>query len=401
MKKITRIRMSFAFLLLVLLLAMLIVVVPDAAVAAQDGDYTYTLGGRPIVATITKYTGTGGAIAIPSTLGGYATAAIGEYAFWNCGNVTSVTIPVSVTSIGDAAFMKCTSLTAIDVLRGNPSYESVGGVLYNKTDSLVQYPGGRSGPFIMPNTVTSIGDRAFAQCTLLTSVAIGEKVVSIGAWAFLECTGLTSVTIPDSVTTIGREAFRYCTWTTSMVVGRNVTSIGQDAFNYCTHLTSLSFLGMIAPIDVGVDWIRDTPWGLRGHAFTASNFPNPGEDFRGLLMGTVIPAVPGIPANISALPGNGQVALNWTAPSDDGGRTIDSYVICQDGVILPTVVFDTSANITGLTNGQTYSFSIAAHNSMGNGTCSPAIVITPATVPSMPQNVAASAGPRQRRSAAC
>jgi len=213
--------------------------------AAQEGNYTYTVSGSPAVATITGYTGAGGAIAIPSTLGGYPTAAIGNYAFEYRTSLTSVTIPNSVTTIGEGAFSYCTSLTAVTI----------------------------------PSGVTTIGDRAFSGCT-----------------------ALTSVTIPNSVTSIGNEAFESCHDLTTVTIGSNVTTIGNFAFRDCTSLTSIAFLGLVAPT-VGPGWIDYAPAGLRGHAYAASNFPAPGGNFKGLRMGAVIPGGPAsvIPASDSTV----------------------------------------------------------------------------------------------------
>ena len=120
-------------------------------------------------------------------------------------NLTSVTIPGSVTSIGNYAFSWCTGLTSIEI----------------------------------PNSVTSIGGSAFYGCTGLTSVTIGNSVTSIGDGAFYYCTGLTSVTIPNNVTSIGESAFYGCWSLTSVTIGNSVTSIGDGAFYYCTGLTSV------------------------------------------------------------------------------------------------------------------------------------------------------------------
>ena len=171
---------------------------------------------------------------------------IGESAFAFCTGLTSVTIPDSVTSIGDEAFNNCTRLTSITVKEGNPKYSSDEyGVLFNKDKTLlIQYPiGNKRTSYTIPDSVTSIGDWAFAQCTGLTSVTIGNSVTSIGEAAFWLCTSLTSVTIPNSVTSIGSSAFSMCVSLTSVTIPDSVTSIGNGAFYFCTSLTDVYYTG--------------------------------------------------------------------------------------------------------------------------------------------------------------
>ena len=133
---------------------------------------------------------------------------IGEGAFYSCSGLTSVTIPNSVTSIGRMAFYTCSSLTSIDVAIDNTNYSSIDGVLFNKDQtSLIQYPGAKQGAYTIPNSVTSIGERAFYGCSDLTSVTIPNSVTSIGMYAFYGCRSLTSVTMGNEITSIGGGAF--------------------------------------------------------------------------------------------------------------------------------------------------------------------------------------------------
>ena len=130
---------------------------------------------------------------------------LGDYAFYGCSGLTSLTIPSGVTSIGDEAFEGCSGLTGLTI----------------------------------PSSVTSICDYAFYGCSGLTSLTIPSGVTSIGRGAFLKCSGLTSLTIPSSVTEIGESAFQDCSGLTSLTIPSGVTSIGRGAFYGCSGLTSI------------------------------------------------------------------------------------------------------------------------------------------------------------------
>ena len=138
---------------------------------------------------------------------------IGAYAFSFCTSLKSITIPNSVKRIGDEAFYNCTSLNRVnitdvakwckiwfgDCVVSNPLYYAKNLYLNNKLVTNL----------IIPNSVTSICDYAFYNCTSLKTVIIGKKVKTIGKRAFYNCTSLKSITIPNSVSSIGKEAFGY------------------------------------------------------------------------------------------------------------------------------------------------------------------------------------------------
>jgi hypothetical protein len=191
---------------------------------------------------ITGYTGAGGAVFIPPVINNVPVTSIGNEAFEGF-NLTSVTIPASVTSIIGDAFEDCTSLTAITVNAENSFYSSVNGVLFDKSQTtLVECPGGLAGNYTIPDSVTSIGAYAFAYCVGLSNLTIPNSVTSIGNVAFFFCTSLASVTIPGSVSSIGDYAF-YGSGVTSVTIGNGVTSIGDYALSYCLSLTSVYFGG--------------------------------------------------------------------------------------------------------------------------------------------------------------
>ena len=150
---------------------------------------------------------------------------IGDWAFCNCNSLTNVTIPDSVTTIGDEAFFWCSSLTSVTI--GN-SVTTIGDQAFEYCHSLTSVT--------IPDSVTTIGYAAFYDCRSLTSVTIGDSVTTIGKYAFYSCSSLTSVTIPDSVTTIGDSAFSGCDSLTSVTIGENVTTIGEAAFAVCSNL---------------------------------------------------------------------------------------------------------------------------------------------------------------------
>ena len=120
---------------------------------------------------------------------------IGERAFQSCSNLTSVVIGDGVTTIGNFAFSSCSSLTNITVSADNTAYQSIDGNLYSKDGTiLIQYATGKTATeFIIPDSVTTICEKAFYDCSSLTSVVIGDGVTTIGMQAFDYCSSLTSV----------------------------------------------------------------------------------------------------------------------------------------------------------------------------------------------------------------
>lgn len=174
---------------------------------------------------------------------------IGNDAFSGCSALTSVNIPASVTTIAEGAFVECSALSVINVHPDNPNYASVDGVLFDKDLTvLIQCPAGFAGDYIIPVGIISIGDWAFDNCSVLTSVTIPDSVTSIGNATFAGCSLLASVIIPDSVTSIGNLAFNGCSSLTSVTIPASVTNIGWCAFQHCTSLTSVTIPDSVTSI---------------------------------------------------------------------------------------------------------------------------------------------------------
>ena len=172
---------------------------------------------------------------------------IGNSSFSGCSKLTSVTIGSGVTNIGSSVFDNCTELTSIVVVDGNTIYHSDGNCLIvTKNETLIL--GCKNSIIPSDGSVTSISERAFYNCTGLTSITIPDSVTSIGKYAFNGCTGLTSVTINGTVTKIDNHVFYYCRSLTTITIPESVTSIGDYAFYNCTGLTSITIPDSVTSI---------------------------------------------------------------------------------------------------------------------------------------------------------
>ncbi|MDO4800799.1 MAG: leucine-rich repeat domain-containing protein [Prevotellaceae bacterium] len=144
---------------------------------------------------------------------------IGEKAFHECSNLTSVRIPESVTSIGSNAFSNCSGLVSI----GSPkSLLSIGEMAFDNCSSLTSIE--------IPESVTSIEKYTFNSCQSLVSIILPESVTSIGDYAFFNCEKLASIVLPNSLKSIGWQAFFYCLSLASITLPESLESIGHMAF---------------------------------------------------------------------------------------------------------------------------------------------------------------------------
>ena len=237
----------------------------DGYVFFENGDEVY----------LVDYVGTDTTLTLPDQYNG-KTYGIYQYAFSECKNLTSITIPSSVTSIGFSAFSGCSSLVEMTI-------PFVGGEAGKTSSSTYQYPFGyifgttsytggtavtqsyyystsstTSSTYYIPASlrcVTVTGGNilrgAFYGCSMLTEVTLPSSVTGIGSYAFRGCTGLTSITIPSGVTSIGDYAFYNCTGLTSIAIPEGVTSIGSSAFSGCYKLVEVYDLSEHLTITAG------------------------------------------------------------------------------------------------------------------------------------------------------
>ncbi|MDY6371014.1 MAG: leucine-rich repeat protein, partial [Bacteroidales bacterium] len=173
-------------------------------------------------------------ITIPNSV-----TSIGGSAFFGCSGLTSVTIGNSVTSIGDSTFRGCSGLTSVTIPN---SVTYIGDYSFSGCSGLTSVS-------FNADSCTSAGsiysNRAFVNCTNITSFTFGSNVRVIPPYLCEGIMGLTSVTIPNSVTSIGGRAFYNCSGLTSITIGNSVTSIGQSAFYICSGLTAVHYNGTV------------------------------------------------------------------------------------------------------------------------------------------------------------
>lgn len=238
--------------------------------------------------TITGYVESDTVVVIPSKINGVTVTTIGTDAFLGL-NITSVTIPASVTEIGSNAFAGCTNLTSVNyegdwsnltIQSGNPAVQDaanaplfdfefippdntaviVTNYKYNGAAADVTIPSRYQGKPVttighaaffnsavtsvtIPDSVTSISDEAFINCPKLTNISIPNSVTYIGFSAFSSCTSLKSITLPSSLSTIQSYAFYNCGNLKTIRIPVSVTSIGNCAFDVCPSLMTVTYPG--------------------------------------------------------------------------------------------------------------------------------------------------------------
>ena len=157
--------------------------------------------------------------------------------------IESYIIPDSVTSIGDYAFSRCSSQSNIVI---SNSVTNIGKCAFYLCRSLSN--------IVVPNSVISIGDCAFSGCSSLSNIVIPDSVTHIGNGAFSGCSSLSNIVIPDSVIDIGNDAFSDCSFLSNIVIPDSVTDIGNDAFSHCSSLSNIVIPNSVISIGNRAFW---------------------------------------------------------------------------------------------------------------------------------------------------
>ena len=241
----------------------------ESSIVNKDGCLFYTYDN---INYLVGYIGNETSLVLPNDYNGESYV-INNYAFYNCRNIASITIPNSVTSIGELAFYNCERLievinkSSLNINKGGYDYGWVGcyaleiknsgessivnkdGYIFYTVDNinyLVGYTGNETS-LVLPDNYNGesyvINDYAFYDYDSIISITISNSVTNMGHSVFRGCNNLTSVTLPEGITSINYKAFSECRSLTRITIPDSVTSIGQSAFYYCYNLTDVYYKG--------------------------------------------------------------------------------------------------------------------------------------------------------------
>ena len=197
-----------------------------------DGIY-YNLNSETLTAEVVEnYDYYSGKIVIPETITfdgtTYSVTSIGEFSFYDCSSLSTVTLPSTITNIGMYAFQNCSSLKSINLPEG---LTAIGEKAFGECIDLVNMQ--------VPGTIGTMGEGVFSGCISLEDITLGDGIKTLGASAFERCDMLESITIPSSVESIDAWTFSNCISLKEIKLNEGITTIGECAFAFCYSLESL------------------------------------------------------------------------------------------------------------------------------------------------------------------
>ena len=212
-----------------IIMVVMLVLTTSSAFAEEIDGLNYKLDSETKTAILIPKTNGkyAGDIVVPGKIKGtdgaeYSVVTLGAECFSACYNLSSITIPSTVTVIGVRCFKECGSLTSI----------------------------------VIPSSVSSLGEGCFKNCSSLTSINIPSSVTSLGYECFYGCKSLTSITIPPSVTSLSKACFYGCSSLTSITIPASVTSIGSLCFAYCASLTSITIPASVGEYSTFINCVK-------------------------------------------------------------------------------------------------------------------------------------------------
>lgn len=252
MKK-TKSKQAISLLLSLLMVLSVFQTASVTAFAETEGDFEYYRSWNADEVSVTRYTGASTEVTVPAELGGYPVVEVGYSAFRENATITKVVLPESVREIGDYAFYNCTALAEIDLPKdlsviGRKAFYNT--AYYNNESNwendilyldsyLLDTNWNLSGAQTVKNGTTLIANDAFADRGI-TGISFPESVVTVGEYAFQNCTDLVSVTFSYGLRTISPCAFYKCTSLQQAVLPESLRSIGDCAFESCTALQTVT-----------------------------------------------------------------------------------------------------------------------------------------------------------------
>ncbi len=193
-------------------------------------------------------------IVIPDEYEGLPVTEIADFAISNLRFAEKIIIGKNVEKIGAWSLRNNENVTEITVSEENEHFADLDGVLYTKDmKSLVAYPTAKEGAFGIPDTVETIGTKAFYKCAKLTAITLPESLKTIEEKAFFRC-NLEEIAFPEKTEFIGKDAFAYCGKLTTVTIPSDVKEIGDYAFYSCTALLDIKVQAKEADLTLGEKW---------------------------------------------------------------------------------------------------------------------------------------------------